>query len=94
MCIIKHITKEDKMSTETVRINISLPASITEELDKFTKPRKRSHFIAQAIQLRIDQLKEQKKAALLEEGYKATAKEGMEISKEFEMIDIDNWDEY
>jgi metal-responsive CopG/Arc/MetJ family transcriptional regulator len=82
------------MSTEMVRINISLPISISEELEKMTKPRKRSQFIAQAIQLRIKQLKEAEKAALLEEGYKASSMEGINISRDFEAIDIENWDEY
>ena len=82
------------MSTEMVRLNISLPASITEELNKFTLPRKRSQFIGQAIQLLIRQLKEKEKEALLEEGYKTTATEGREITRNFEATDIENWDEY
>lgn len=82
------------MSTEMVRLNISLPASITKELNKFTQPRKRSQFIGQAIQLLIRQLKEKEKKALLEEGYRATATEGLQITRDFEQIDIENWDEY
>lgn len=82
------------MSTEMVRLNISLPAAITKELEKFTKPRKRSQFIGQAILLLIKHLREKEKQTLLEEGYKATATEGLQITKDFETIDIENWDEY
>ncbi len=82
------------MSTDMVRLNISLPASITKELNKFTQPRKRSQFIGQAIQLLIRQLKEKEKDALLEEGYKTTVNEGRKITQDFEMVDIENWDEY
>lgn len=82
------------MSTEMVRLNISLPASITKELNKFTQPRKRSQFIGKAIQLLIRQLKEKEKEELLEEGYKTAATEGLQITRDFEMIDIENWDEY
>jgi len=82
------------MSTEMVRLNITLPSSITEELNQFAAPRKRSQFIAEAIKQRIRQLKEKKIEASLEEGYLATKNEGLEITKEFEAIDIEGWDEY
>ncbi len=82
------------MSTEMVRLNITLPLSITQELNKFSGPRKRSQFIAEAIKLRIRQLKEKKMEALLVEGYQATKKEGLEMVREFEAIDIENWDGY
>ncbi|MDA3788001.1 MAG: hypothetical protein PF503_05865 [Desulfobacula sp.] len=82
------------MSTEMVRLNITLPLSITEELNKFSGPRKRSQFIAEAIKLRIKHLKEKKIEALLVEGYQATKEEALEISQEFEAIDIGNWDGY
>lgn len=82
------------MNTEMVRLNISLPASINEELRKYTKARQRSRFIAKAIQLLLKQLKEEERKALLEEGYKATAVEGVQITREFEAADIENWDEY
>ncbi|MDX5584222.1 MAG: hypothetical protein QNK20_04735 [Aureibaculum sp.] len=82
------------MSTEMVRLNITLPSSITEELNQFAAPRKRSQFIAEAIKLRIKQLKEKKIEAALEEGYITRKNEGFEITKEFEAIDIEGWDEY
>jgi hypothetical protein len=44
--------------------------------------------------LRIKHLKEKKIEALLVEGYQATKDEALEISQEFEAIDIGNWDGY
>ncbi len=82
------------MNTQMVRLNISLPSFIAEELDKFSLPRKRSQFVAEAIKLRIKQLKEKKRIKLLEEGYKASNAEGLQLTKEFESVDMKNWDEY
>ena len=82
------------MTTEMVRLNITLPFSIAEELNRITESRKKSQFVAEAIRLRIMQLKEEKLEALLGEGYRAEKEEGVNITKEFETIDFENWDEY
>ena len=82
------------MSTEMVRLNITLPFSIAEELNQITVSRKRSQFVAEAIRLRIMQLKDKKLEALLGEGYKAEKEEGLKITKEFEAVDFESWDEY
>jgi len=82
------------MSTEMVRLNITLPLPISEELNQYSEPRKRSQFIAEAIKLRIVQLKKQKMEKLLTEGYQETKNEGLEIAQDFESIDVENWDEY
>lgn len=39
--------------------------------------------------MRIKEVKEKKMALLLAEGYQATKKEGIEITKEFESIDME-----
>ncbi len=82
------------MSMEMVRLNITLPSSIAEELKQISAPRKRSQFIAEAISLRIRQLKDEKLESLLIEGYLAETDLGLKITKEFESSDIENWDEY
>ena len=82
------------MSTEMVRLNITLPFSIAEELNQITVPRKRSQFVAEAVRLRIRQLKEEKLETLLCEGYQAEKEEGVKMTKEFEAADLENWDEY
>ena len=40
------------------------------------------------------QLKEKKLEALLCEGYQAEKEEGLKITKEFEAIDFEGWDDY
>ena len=82
------------MDASTVRMNITLPKEIAQELSEITGSRKRSSFIAEAIKQRIAQQKKEKMNKLLEEGYKATAKEDMEITKDFEAVDLEGWDEY
>jgi metal-responsive CopG/Arc/MetJ family transcriptional regulator len=82
------------MSTEMVRLNITLPFSVAEELKQMAVSRKRSQFIADAIKFRIMHLKEKKLEALLSEGYQAEKKEGLKLTKEFEAVDFENWDEY
>ena len=79
---------------ETVRMNITLPSSLVKELKQITGPRKRSRFISDAIAQKIKQLKEQQLEKLLVEGYQATKEEGLKLTKEFELLDIEGWDEY
>lgn len=50
---------KDIMS-RTLRINISLPKTVVDELQKMILPRKRSEFIAQATKEKLDILKQQK----------------------------------
>ena len=82
------------MSTEMVRLNITLPFSVAEELNQIAAPRKRSQFIAEAVRLRIKQLKKKNQEALLCEGYQAEKEEGLKMTKEFEAVDFENWDDY
>ncbi len=79
---------------DTIRMNITLPSGLAEELRQFTGPRRRSQFIAEAVEQRIKQLREKELERALAEGYQATRKEQLEISGEFESIDIEGWDEY
>ena len=78
----------------TVRLNITLPKEIEQELDKLVGPRKKSSFIADALKERIEKIKNKKLERLLEEGYKSTEKESRAIAKEFELNDLEGWDEY
>lgn len=82
------------MNTEMIRLNITLPSSVAQELNECSEPRKRSQFIAEAILLKIRQMKKKKLEELLAEGYQATKNEGLEIAKDFEAVDSENWDEY
>ena len=51
----------------TIRVNISLPEELLNEVSREIGPRKRSRFIAQAIARSLKELKDQKLAAEYEE---------------------------
>jgi len=82
------------MSTETVRLNITLPIAVAEELKQAASPRKRSRFIAEAIKQRIDRKNKETLEALLAEGYQERRNEALEITKDFESIDFEHWYDY
>jgi metal-responsive CopG/Arc/MetJ family transcriptional regulator len=82
------------MSTNTVRLNITLPSELAEDLKQITGPRRRSQFVAEAVEQKIKKLKDRQMEKAMAEGYQATRKEGLAIAKEFEASDIEGWDEY
>jgi len=82
------------MNTETVRLNITIPKDLAQALNRFAGPRKRSLFIAEAVKQRIEQKEKEELKKKLKEGYKASAKESLAITKEFEVADLEGWDEY
>ena len=82
------------MNTETVRLNITIPKDLAQAINRFTGPRKRSQFIAEAVRLQIEKKEKQELEKILEEGYRATAKESLAITKEFEAADLKDWYEY
>jgi metal-responsive CopG/Arc/MetJ family transcriptional regulator len=82
------------MNTNTVRLNITLQRDLIQALDTLAGPRKRSQFISKAIELSLRNVEKEKVEGLLEKGYRATKLEGIDLSKEFENIDVEGWDEY
>ena len=82
------------MNTETIRLNITIPKDLVMALNKLTGPRKRSRFIAEAIRKQIEQRQKEKMDKILEEGYRAIGRESLNITKEFEIADLEGWDEY
>jgi CopG family transcriptional regulator/antitoxin EndoAI len=82
------------MDTETVRLNITLPKELIEEMNRVTEPRKRILFIAEAVRQKILQIKKDEMEKLLIEGYQAVAKESLSLTKEFESADLEGWDDY
>ena len=82
------------MSAETVRLNITIPKDLAQALNRLAGPRKRSLFIVEAVKQRIEQQERDKLEKNLEEGYQAVAKENIAITKEFEVADLEGWDEY
>ncbi len=82
------------MNTETVRLNITLPKVLVEAMNRVTEPRKRSRFIAEAVRQKIEQKEKEEMENQLVEGYQATAKESLVLTKEFESVDLEGWDDY
>lgn len=78
----------------TVRLNITLPEDLVRQLDNLVGPRKKSRFITETLRQRIEKMKNDQIQKLLEEGYKARKTESLAITKEFEPIDLEAWDEY
>lgn len=79
---------------DTVRLNITLPKKLAQQLHKLVGPRRKSHFIAEALKRRIEKIQNERLQKLLEEGYKARKEESLTIAKEFEHVDLEGWDEY
>ncbi len=78
----------------TVRLNITLPENLAHQLDRLVGPRKKSRFIAETLRQRIEKIQNEQMQKLLEEGYKDRKAESLAITKEFEPIDLEGWDEY
>jgi hypothetical protein len=78
----------------TVRLNITLPEELAEQLDKLVAPKKKSRFITETLRERIERIQNEQLQKLLEEGYKAAKGESLAIAKEFEPADLEGWDEY
>jgi len=77
-----------------VRMNITIPEELARQVEKLTNPRKRSQFISEALKHRIEEIQRERVQKALEEGYKARKEESHLITKEFEAVDLEGWDEY
>ncbi len=82
------------MDTETVRLNVTLPKGLVEAMNRMTERRKRSWFIAEAVRQKIEQKEKDEMEKLLIEGYQSAAKESRALTKEFESVDLEGWDDY
>ncbi|MGD9053541.1 MAG: hypothetical protein PVF71_08630 [Desulfobacterales bacterium] len=82
------------MNKDPVRLNITLPKKLVQTLDKLAGPRKRSRFIAKALENQIKQHEQAELEKLLAQGYQANEKESAAFAREFEDTDLEGWDEY
>jgi len=93
VCLIAHHKKECAINTENVRINVSLPKDLYESLNQIAGARSRSRLISESLReyiLKIEKIEQEKQ---LEEGYRATAKEAIDLAEEFTDLYLDGWDE-
>jgi len=77
-----------------IRMNITISEELAHRVDELTGPRKRSQFISEALEHRIEEIRHEKTQKTLEEGYKARKEESHSITKEFQAVDLEGWDEY
>jgi metal-responsive CopG/Arc/MetJ family transcriptional regulator len=77
-----------------VRMNIVIPEELALQLDKLVGRKKKSRFIAETLKERISKIQHEELQKTLEEGYKARREESNALSKEFESVDLEGWDEY
>ena len=76
-----------------VRINITLPEEVVKKLNKMTKQRERSAYIAAALDF---YQKHQHKKNLMEEmieGYLKTHGESSELNQDFDSASLDRWED-
>ena len=78
----------------TISLNLSMPADLYNNLllfiNKF-KIKNSNDFIIEAITQKLLSEKEQLQHLLIE-GYQATGEEDLELTKEFEIIDLESYD--
>ena len=82
------------MHSENVRLNVTLPRDLVESMNQIAGPRNRSRMISESVREYIQQKKKTELEKRLEEGYRASAVENIALTKEFEAIDLEGWDEY
>ena len=75
----------------TVRLNVTLPEELARQLDNLAGTRKKSRFIAETLRQRIEKIQNEQLQTLLEEGYKSARQESLNITKEFERVDLEGW---
>jgi len=75
-------------------MNITIPEDLARQLDQLVDSRKKSRFIAETLKERVKKIEEDKLQKMLEEGYKRRKEESLSISRDFESIDLEGWDEY
>ena len=78
----------------SVRMNITIPDHLARKLDTMVSPRKKSKFIVESLEERIQRMEREELTSNLEEGYKERRDEGLKIAEEFKTVDLEGWDEY
>lgn len=82
------------MNSENVRLNVVLPRDLVESLNQIAGPRNRSRIISESVREYIRQRNKIELGKMLEEGYRASAAGSVAMTREFEAIDLEGWDEY
>lgn len=70
------------------RLDITIPDELSLALEKIPN---KSRFIAEAVKEKLETIKKQQLEKLLIKGYKATAKEDVDINQEWENATLEDW---
>ncbi len=76
---------------KTLKINFTIPEEVAATLRARVGERKRSAFVAAAIQEKLDQLEEEQLRQALEEGYRVRRDEDAEVNREWEGATLESW---
>ena len=76
------------MKTIQITVSDELERSLNSVTDNINE------FIAETIEKTVQKSKTEETEKILIEGYRACADEAGQLTKEFEKIDLENWDEY
>ena len=77
-----------------VRLNITLPDDLARRVNEVAGPGRKSRFIAETLQRRLQEIKDQELQDVLAEGYRARSEEASSLAREFESVDLEGWDGY
>ncbi len=75
------------------RLNITLPEKLSNRLDALVGPGKKSRFIAETLEEKIESIEQERLQAALEEGYQARGEEAVSCTEAFEVADLEAWDD-
>jgi metal-responsive CopG/Arc/MetJ family transcriptional regulator len=78
----------------TIRVNVQLPAALACEIERLSGRRRRNQFILEAIKHRVEEIHQEELRRHLIQGYQSSHHEDLEITKEFEAVDVEGWDNY
>jgi len=82
------------MSTEMIRLNITLPRDLVVAMNSLTGRKERSRFIREAVLERIEKQRKREMEQLLAEGYRERVKDNLALTEEFNHADLERWDDY
>ncbi len=74
-----------------VKLNFTIPEEVAYKLRQLVSQRKRSAFVAVAVQEKLQKIEEERIEQDLIEGYIERREEDMELNEEWEAITLEGW---
>ncbi|MBM3925927.1 MAG: hypothetical protein FJ320_08070 [SAR202 cluster bacterium] len=79
------------MVSRTVKLNFTIPEKTASTLKERVRSRKRSAFVAEAIEEKLRSIEQKEFEQEMIEGYIAEREEGAQINAEWEKITLEKW---